>query len=112
VDELARFLVLTERWPRLVDDFVRQTSPEHAASEADVPSDRQDSEKSAWRHRWRCVEEHYKDVQIPNHALTLFDGIDAQRLRMLCDWYGFRYHGDGEALKSPEPAPPSAQAER
>jgi hypothetical protein len=68
VDELARFLVLTERWPRLVDDFVRQTSPEHAASEADVPSDRQDSEKSAWRHRWRCVEEHYKDVQIPNHA--------------------------------------------
>jgi KAP family P-loop domain len=110
VDELARFLMLTERWPRLMEAFVRHASREHTASDTDLPTDPQASERSAWWDRWRCME--FQNVQAPQDALTLLDGIDAGRLQVLCDWYGFRYYGDSEATKLVELGPPVAQVDR
>jgi hypothetical protein len=99
VDELARFLVLIERWPRLVEDFLRNTNRQQVLQKAEVPSEPQNSERDAWWERWKFFEEIYPDVEIPQDALALLDGIDAERLRALCNWYGFRYYGNREALK-------------
>jgi KAP family P-loop domain len=98
VDQLARFLVLTERWPRIVDDLLRHPDWLDAASTGILPSDARES--THWSSEWGRVQPFLSSMT----GLALFDGIDGVRLRELCDWYGFTLYSDGMPEIPTEPA--------
>jgi peptidoglycan hydrolase-like protein with peptidoglycan-binding domain len=94
VDQLARFLVLTERWPRLVAELLKNEAWLRTALEGEMPPGGETLTEQRDDLRKVC------QLMADDHELhTLFTkepAIDHPRLRELAEWYGFSFCGDGE----------------